>query len=458
MKILILGAGQVGSSVAANLASEANDITLVDAKVELLNELRDRLDIQTVVGNAAHPNVLEQAGVEDADMLIAVTNSDETNMVACQVAWTLHHTPTKIARIRSAQYLAHNELFIGNALPIDVLISPEEIVTNYISNIVEYPGALQVLDFADGKVVLVGLRAYYGGPMVGHELQELRTHMPNIDTRVAAIYRRGRAIIPMGHTVIEPDDEMFFIAAREHIRDVMKELRRVDKKNKRIIIAGGGNIGKRLAERLESTHQVKIIERHPERARHLSQVLSASVVLLGDSSNEELLLEENIDSMDIFCSVTNDDEANILSAMLAKRLGARKVMSLINRPAYVDLMESHQSIDVAISPEQVTIGALLTHVRKGDVVAVHSLRRGAAEAIEAIAHGDENNSKVVGKRLEEIGLPEGTTIGAIVRGKDVIIAHHDTVIEAEDHVVLFLVDKSKISEVERLFQVGITFI
>lgn len=458
MKILILGAGQVGSSVAANLASEANDITLVDTRVDLLNELRDRLDIQTVTGNAAHPNILEQAGVEDADMLIAVTNRDETNMVACQVAWTLHHTPTKIARIRSAQYLAHNELFIGNALPIDVLISPEEIVTNYISNIIEYPGALQVLDFANGKAVLVGLRAYYGGPLVGHELQALRQHMPNIETRVAAIYRRGRAIIPMGNTVIEAGDEVFFIAAREHIRAVIKELRRVDKKNKRILIAGGGNIGKRLAERLENRHQVKILERSPDRARQLSQTLNKSVVLLGDSANEELLLEENIDSMDVFVSVTNDDEANILSAMLAKRLGARKVMSIINRPAYVDLMENQESIDVAISPEQVTIGALLTHVRRGDVVAVHSLRRGAAEAIEAIAHGDEKTSKVVGHKIEEIDLPEGTTIGAIVRGKEVIIAHHDTIIEAEDHVILFMVDKTKIQDVERIFQVGVTFI
>ena len=186
MKILILGAGQVGSSVAANLASEANDITLVDTKDELLNELRDRLDIQTVNGNAAHPDVLHKAGIEDTDMLIAVTNSDETNMIACQVAWTLHHTPTKIARIRSAQYLAHQELFGDKALPIDVLISPEEIVTNYICNIIEYPGALQVLEFAGGRAVLVGLRAYYGGPLVGHQLQEIRKHMPDVDTRVAA--------------------------------------------------------------------------------------------------------------------------------------------------------------------------------------------------------------------------------------------------------------------------------
>lgn len=458
MKILILGAGQVGSSVAANLASEQNEITLVDTREGLLQELRDRLDIQTVTGHASHPGILEKAGIEDTDMLIAVTNSDETNMTACQVAWALHHTPTKIARIRSSQYLRHPELFVGNAIPVDVLISPEEIVTNYISNIIEYPGALQVLDFANGKAMLVGIRAYYGGPMVGHQLKEIREHVPNIDTRVAAIYRRGRAIIPKGNTVVEADDEVFFVAAREHIRTVMKELRREDKRNKRIMVAGGGNIGKRLAERLELEHQVKIIETDSERARYLSRELNRSVVLLGDSANEEMLLEENIDSMDVFVSVTNDDEANILSAMLAKRMGCRKVMSIINRPAYVDLIESQNTIDVAISPETVTIGALLTHVRRGDIVAVHSLRRGAAEAIEAIAHGDETTSKVVGKRVEEIELPEGTSIGAIVRGKDVIIAHHDTVIESEDHVIIFLVDKRNIPIVERMFQVGITFI
>ncbi len=458
MKILILGAGQVGSSVASHLASEANDITLVDNRADVLSELRDRMDIQTVVGNAAHPNILEQAGIEDTDMLIAVTNTDEVNMVACQVAWTIHNTPTKIARIRSAEYLKHNELFRGHAIPVDVIISPEEIVTNYIFNIIEYPGALQVLDFADGKVVLVGLRAYYGGPLVGHQLSDLPEHTPGTDTRVAAIYRRGRAIIPMGNTVIEAGDEIFFIAERDDIRVVIRELRKLDKRNKRIIIAGGGNIGKRLAERLEARHQVKIIEQNVERAHYLSQSLDKSVVLLGDSADEELLLEENIDSMDVFCSVTNDDEANILSAMLAKRLGTRKTMSLINRPAYVDLMENQEAIDVAISPEQVTIGALLTHVRRGDIVAVHSLRRGAAEAIEIIAHGDSKTSKVVGRTLEEIDLPEGTTIGAVVRGNEVIIAHHDTAIEAGDHVIMFLIDKKKIHDVEHLFQVGVTFI
>jgi trk system potassium uptake protein TrkA len=458
MNILILGAGQVGYSVASNLASEANDITLVDTSSEQLDEIRARLDIQTVTGHASHPDVLIEAGIADADMLIAVTNSDETNMVACQVAHTLFHTPTKIARVRSQEYLNLKALFDKDAIPVDVLISPEQIVSSYIQRLIEYPGALQVLDFADGKVQLVGMKAYYGGPLVGHELRALRDHMPGIDSRVAAIYRRGAAIVPTGDRVIEADDDVFFIAARKDIRRVMAEMRKLDKDCRRIMLAGGGNIGARLATSLEQKHQVKIIERSPARAKVLSHELSKSIVLLGDSADENLLLEENVDQMDVFCALTNDDEANILSAMLAKRMGARKVMSIINRPAYVDLIESQGIIDVAISPEQITIGALLTHVRRGDVVAVHSLRRGAAEAIEAVAHGDSKTSKVVGRAVEDVPLPEGATIGAIVRGDEVIMAHHDVVIQAEDHVILFLLDKKKLPVVEKLFQVSVTFI
>lgn len=458
MKILILGAGQVGSSVAANLAYEANDITLVDINADLLAELRDRLDIQTVAGHASHPHILLRAGIDDADMLIAVTNSDETNMVACQIAHSLYHTPTKIARVRSSAYLKHRELFTNDNIPVDVLISPEQILSSYVHRLIEYPGALQVLDFAGGKVQLVGVKAYYGGPLVGHAIKTLKDHMPGIDTRVAAIYRRGRGMVPSGDRVIEADDEVFFIAARKDIRNVMSELRKLDNPVKRIMLAGGGNIGKQLAESLENKYQLKILERDSARAKFLSEELNSSIVLLGDSADESLLIEENIDQMDVFCALTNDDEANILSSMLAKRMGAGKVMSLINRPAYVDLMESQEAIDVAISPQQVTIGALLTHVRRGDVVAVHALRRGAAEAIEAIAHGDSKTSKVIGRTVEQVQLPEGTTIGAIVRGDDVMMAHHDTVIEAEDHLIMFLLDKKKISAVEKLFQVGVTFL
>lgn len=457
MKIIILGAGQVGSSVAHNLSSEFNDITVVDGDAQILQALQDRLDIRTVHGHGAHPDVLIRAGGEDADMIIAVTNSDETNMVACQVAYTLFHTPTKIARVRAAEYLNQPRLFQQDALPIDVLISPEQLVTEYVQKLIEHPGALQVLDFAGGKVQLVAVRAYHGGPLVGQELRALREHMPRADARVAAIYRRGGAILPEGDTVIEVDDEVFFIAARENIRAVMRELRAEDKPVKRVIIAGGGNIGLRLAEALEAGYQVKIIDRSIERTRMLSERLETTIVLRGDAADEELLMEENIENTDVFCALTNDEEANILSAMLAKRLGARRVMALINRASYVDLVHS-EAIDIALSPQQATIGSLLTHVRRGDVVAVHALRRGAAEAIEAVAHGDNASSKVVGRSLQDIKLPQGATIGAIVRGDRVIIAHHDTVIESGDHVILFLVDKQRIPDVERLFQVGVTFL
>ncbi len=447
----------MGSSVAANLASEANDITVVDTDAGRLQALRDRLDIRTELGCASHPDVLRRAGAEDADLILAVTNSDETNMIACQVAYTLFHTPTKIARVRAAEYLDVPELFTQEALPIDVLISPEQVITDYMERLIEYPGALQVLDFAGGKARLVGVKAYYGGPLVGHELRALREHIPGIETRVAAIFRRGRAILPEGDTLIEADDEVFFIAATENIRAVMSELRRLDKPYKRVMVAGGGNIGTRLAKTLENRYQVKLIDHNAARSRAISELLERTIVLMGDAADEELLLDENIENTDVFCAVTNDDEANILSAMLAKRLGARVVMALINRAAYVDLVESGE-IDIAVSPHQATIGGLLAHVRRGDVVVVHSLRRGAAEAIEAVAHGDSKTSSVVGRAVEEIKLPKGATIGAVVRGDSVIIAHHDTVIETGDHVILFLVDKRRIVDVERLFQVGVTFL
>ncbi|MCP1673303.1 trk system potassium uptake protein TrkA [Natronocella acetinitrilica] len=458
MKIIILGAGQVGSSLAQNLASEANDVTLVDINSRLLQDIQDRLDLRTIRGNATHPDVLRQAAAEDADMIIAVTSSDEANMVACQIAYTLFHTPTKIARVRAQEYLSYPQLFSPDAIPVDVLISPEQLVTQYVKRLIEHPGALQVLDFAGGKVRMVGVRAYYGGPLVGHELRTLGEHMPGDHARVAAIFRRGKPIIPEGDTVIEAGDEVFFVAARKSIRAAMSELRRLDKPVKRIIIAGGGNIGKRLAQALEERYQIKIIERSDIRTRQLSEDLQSSIVLLGDAADEELLLEENIENTDVFCALTNDDEANILSGMLAKRLGARMVMSLINRAAYVDLVQGSEDIDIAISPQQATIGTLLAHVRRGDVVMVHSLRRGAAEAIEAVAHGSATNSKVVGRAIEDIDLPAGTTIGCIVRGDHVLMGHHDTVIEPEDHVILFLVDKRRIRDVERLFQVGVTFI
>lgn len=458
MKILILGAGQVGSSAAYHLSrEEANEVTVVDISAEVLRDLQDRLDIRTVVGNGAHPDVLERAGAGDADIIIALTDSDETNMIACQVAYTLHHTPTKIARIRSADYMNAKKLFTQDAIPVDVRISPEQLVCEYVEQLILYPGALQVLEFANGRVRLVGARADRNGLLVGQRIAALRQHIPNTEGRIAAIYRNGKSIAPEGDTMIEEGDEIFFVAARQDVRVFMSEMRKLEDPVRRVVIAGGGNIGLRLALALEQTNNVKIIERDPRRARIISEQLNKAIVLVGDAADEELLLEENIDNVDVFCALTNAEEANILSAMLSKRLGAHKVMALINRPSYAELVESG-TIDIAISPQQVTIGSLLAHVRRGDVVKVHSLKRGTAEAIEAVAHGTSESSRVVGRKVEEIDLPRGAAIIALVRGDQVIIAHHDTVIETDDHVILFLTDRRQIERLEDLFQVGVSFI
>ncbi len=457
MKIIVLGAGQVGSTVAQNLAGENNDVTVVDLDINTLQELQNRLDLSTVYGHAAHPAVLRQAGAEDADMIIAATNSDETNMIACQIAYTLFQTTSRIARVRSQQYLVEKDaLFKKKHIPIDVLISPERLVTDHIERIIEHPGALQVVDFADGRVRLVGVVVEKDSPMTGQRKSNIRVLLPNTDACIATLYRDNVPIVPDDDTVIEEDDIIFYVAARENTVQIMEQFHRRDKPSKHVMIAGGGNIGMALAQRLESKYRVKVIEKNPARAEQLAATLNSAMVLNGDVADQDLLLEENISSMGLFCALTNDDEANILSAMVARKMGARKVMSLINRPAYVDLVE-RGFIDVAISPHNVTIGALLRHVRRGDVVAVHSLRRGAAEALEAIAHGDVDTSEVVGRKISELPLGTGTIIGAVVRGKQVLIADPDIVIEAEDHVVMLVVDKSLIHDVENLFQVGVTY-
>ena len=458
MKIIILGAGQVGTSTAEILAKEDNDITLIDNVASQVEGLQDRLDIRTIVGSASHPSVLEQAGGPDADLILAVTDQDEVNMAACQVAYTLFRTPKKIARIRSVEYLTHTEIFSDESIPVDVIISPEQLITQHVLHLIEYPGALQVVDFAGGKIQLVGLKAYHGGPLVGRELRTIREDLPTVEARVAAIYRHDRPIIPEGDTIIEPNDEVFIVAAAPHIPIVMSEFCTVEAPGQNIMLVGAGKIGLQLARSLEqNNYQVKLVEHGAERARQVAEQLDATIVLRGDAADEDLMLQENIDATDVFCSLTNDDEANILSAMLAKRLGAHRAMALINRSAYVDLIES-SVLDVAISPSLITVGSLLTHVRRGDTIAVHSLRRGAAEAIETIAHGDATSSSVVGRRIEEISLPSGTRVGALLRNQEVIIPHHDTVIEAEDHVILFVIDKKYIRDVERLFQVKVTFV
>jgi len=453
MKIIIIGAGQVGSTLAENLAREYHDITLIDLDETRLQFIQDHHDIQTVTGTGCHPDILLAAGIEDADMLVSVTNSDEINIVACQVAHSIFDTPKKIARIRARNYFNKDYkdlLFSDSNMPVDVLIAPEQAVTDYVRKLVEQPGALQVLDFADGVIRMIGMRATKNSPLVDQKLKTLKEHVPKADARVAAIYRRNKAIVPSGETIIEDGDEVFFIAAKKNIKKVMSELRKAERPYKRIIIAGGGNIGYRLAVALESSLNIKIIEVNLERATFLSEQLNHTVVLSGSASDQELLLDENIDKTDVFIALTNDDEVNIMASLLAKRLGAKKVMTLITNPVYANLMQGGE-IDVAISPQLATTSSVLAHVRKGDTGVVHSLRRGAAEALEFIVHGDVNNSKVVGKEIGNLIMPVGTTVAALVRDSEVIIAHHDVIIKNNDHVIVVVINKNKTKAVEKLF-------
>ena len=474
MKIIILGAGQVGSSVAEALAAEANDITVVDSNSACLTQLADRLDVRTVTGNAALPSVLRSAGIEDAEMLVAVTQSDQTNLVACKIARRLFNVPTRIARLRGVDFIKDEALLADDMFAVSHAMCPEQDVTDYITRLVAFPEALQVLEFADGQATLVCVRAYEGGLLVGKEIRSMREHLPrDVDARIVAIFRENSPVDPAGKTLIAVGDEVFLLAATEHIRQVLLELRRMQKAVRRIMIAGGGNIGARVAATLEKDHEVKVIECDARRAELIATRFNDALVLCGEATDENLLAQENIDEMDMFLALTNDDEDNIMAASLAKRLGCPRVLALINRRAYADMVEGGP-IDIGLSPSQVSIGSLLAFVRQGDVARVHSLRRGAAEALELIVHGDRDSSKVIGRRIEELPVIEGAHIAAILRhgppktglrdglpvtvsGDEVIIPHHDTVIRADDHVVVFCIHKAQIRKVEKLFQVGLGF-
>jgi trk system potassium uptake protein len=472
MNIVIVGAGRVGESVAESLLSERNDITLVDTDPLRLQQLQERLDLRSVVGNAIQPSVLAEAGLRDADMLIACAPQDETNLVVCKVAHEVFNVPTTIARLRSPEFENGSPLLGKSGFAIDQVICPEQTVTAYVRKLIEYPEALQVLEFAHGLVSLIAVRAVEGGPLVQHSLSEIPSLVPGVDMRIVAIYRRDSALADLdGSTRIEPGDEVFVLAATEHIRTVLGALRKMDRVVRRIMVAGGGKVGLRLARELGTQYELKIIETNRQRCEYLATQLPPEVLVLqGDSTDEDLLGDENVEDMDLFLALTSDDEDNILSCLLAKRLGAKRVLAVINRRAYADLVQGTQ-IDIAISPSHTVIGELLAFVRRGDVEAVHSLRRGAAEALEAIVRGDHKTCRMAGRRIEEVHLPKGAQVGAIVRGlhdaegrevgedakPQVIIAHHDTLVMPHDHVIIFVPRKRMVRDIEKLFQVSATF-
>ena len=461
MNIIILGAGRVGESVAESLVSEQNDITVIDQDPARLRLLEERLDLRGVVGNGIQPSVLQEAGAKDADMLIACAAADESNLVVCKIAHDLFNVPTTIARLRSPEFNEGDELLGKSGFAVDHVICPEESVTRYIEQLIQYPEALQVLEFAEGRVSLIVVRAAVDSLLVNHTIAEFRDRLPDAQMRVVALYRQDAQVDAAPETRILPGDEVFVLADTRKIRIVLAGIHKTDKPVQRLMLAGGGKVGLRLARILASQYDVKLIERDKKRCEYLaSQLPSSTLILNGDGADEDLLHEENVGEMDLFLALTSDDEDNIMSAMLAKRMGARRVMALINRRAYADMMQG-STIDIAISPAQTVIGELLAHLRRGDVAAVHSLRRGAAEALEGIARGDLKTSKLVGRRVEEIKLPPGVSMGAIVRGEgkksEVLMPHHDTLIEADDHIILFIPNKRDVRAVEKLFQVSATF-
>ena len=409
-KIAVLGGGQVGASVAKILTDDGNDITLVDNNASVLEDLQEDNDIKTIQGNASSPSVLNQVELSDCDILIATTASDEVNLVSCHLAKKMFNVPNVIARLRNAEYREETSDFNLDLFSIDSIISPSLLVTDFIKNIIEHPGAFQAFDFADGKLQVIGVTVLKDGPLAGKKLSEFKKHMPNVNVNVIAIYRDRKSLPVNGSSIIETGDDVFFLATEENMR-FMSELRKNQSRVENIMIAGGGNVGTILAAKLSEKFSTKIIEKDQSRSKYLSETLESVVVLNDDISDESLLENEGIKDVDFFCSVTNDDQMNILSSKLAKDLGAKKSIAIINKPSYRKLVS--KEIDVVVSPEDVTIGSLLASVRASDVVKVHSLGFGEAELFEVIIHGDKNTSKVVSKKISDLELPQGCRIGAI---------------------------------------------
>lgn len=452
MKILILGAGQVGSTLARYLClDDDNDITIVDQKEEMLTPLQRHLDIKTVIGYGAYPSVLEKAGIKSMDVVIAVMNSDERNMVACRMAHTLYNVKKKIARIRTTEYLLRPEIFTNDALPIDFLITPENLITDYIQGIVEEPGASQVFDFENGLVQLVETRAFVGTPIVNRPIKELHEHMPDVKIRIVSLYRNERAISAKSDTVIREGDQVYFLAKKNHISRALKEFRRAENDYHKIFIAGGGSIGFNVAKLLEDTHNIRIIELGEERAKYLSEKLNNTLVLQGNASDEDLLKDEGIENTDLFLALTDSDEVNVIVSILAKRLGAHKTIALVKRDVYASLAEQSGDVDIIVSPDQITVSGILSHLRKGDCMKVHSLQHGKSEAIEIVVHGDEKTSEVIGVQIKDLPLPEGVVVGAVVRDNELLMGSKKLVIESGDHILMLLMDVRKIHEVEALF-------
>ncbi len=453
MKIIIVGAGSVGAALAKSLVDEGHEVTVIDSRQELLEELSRQYDLRVVCGEPTYPEVLFEAGANDADMLAAVSASDETNILACQITSSLFKLPTKVVRIKSDSYLAEKErLFNEKAININEVISPEHLVSDHISKIIEYPGAKSLFEFRDMNVSLVQVTAYYGGALVGNPLSSLPQMLNGVEVYFVGVFRKGKAIQLSKNTIIDAGDEVYFIAETSCIREIMSLLQHLENPYRRVMIYGGGTIGASLAQSLQNKYQVKLIETNLKLAEKLAQQLDHTLVLHAENSLQELFEAEQVEKTDFFIAVSSDDENNIMSALLAHHLGARKTAVTIQRKEYFGVCE--EKIDVTISPQLSTLSALLTFIRHADIKKVYSMRLGMSEAMEIVIHGTPGTSQIVGKKVSEIKLPQGSIICALMHEGVTSIYCGDLTIHDGDTLILFLANKNHIKEVEKLVQVG----
>ncbi len=457
MQVIICGAGQVGSNIARQLSREGNDVTLIDQNADLVRKIGDELDVRGMVGHASHPDVLESAGAAEADMLIAVTHSDEVNMVAVQVAHSLFDVPKKVARIRSQEYLQPiwADLYSRDHLPIDVIISPEVEVAHAIARRLKVPGAIDMVSFADGKVQVIGVRLDESCPIVNTPLRQLTELFPDLNITVVGIYREGKMLVPSSTDQMFPGDEVYFAADVTHVGRAMPLFGHEEQEARSVVIIGGGNIGLHLSQIIEkemSNVSLKLIERNTDRAEQAQEALERAIVINGDALEPDILNEANVGRAETVVALTNDDEANILSSLLAKGQGAETAITLTNNPIFGHLI-TDLGIDVVVDPRATTVSEILRHIRRGRIRGLHSFQDGAAEVVEGEAL---ETSKLVGKELRNVKLPKGTIVGAILRDDEVLIPRGDTIIKTHDRVVIFAL-RTTVRKVEEMFSVSLEF-
>jgi len=449
MKIVILGAGRIGGSLARNLSNSNYEVCVVDENKNRLSELEDRLDIMTVEGSASHLKTLKKSNLDEESIILAVTSNDEVNIVACQIAKKFFNVKKTICRFKDNSYFENLDIF-GEGV-IDIPISPEDEITTHLKELIDHPGANQIESFANGKVKLVSVKAKKKGKLVGRELKGIREDMPDVDAFVASIYRKGNPFIPSGDTIIKENDEIYFISSESNIGPIVDEFRDHEEQYSRIMIAGGGKVGFSLAKGIEKDYNVKLIDSNGERCKVLSKELEKTIVLNGSATDESLLKSENIANIDIFCALTDDDETNVMSSLLAKKMGAKKTMIILNNPSYLGLVPGF--IDVYIAPYRLTVSSVLQDLRESDVAQDVILKvNTGAEAIEGIVHANEFTTPLFGKSIKDIPLPEGTAIAAIIRHGELIMPSSSVELTLNDHLVVFLSDKNNVNEIEVLFK------